>query len=181
MRIAIIPGSIGSNSYNIKMAKYIQERYKDKFNAEILYLKEIPMFSVDDELNPPEIIFKYRKIITESDGIIFVTPEYNHSIPGVLKNALDWFSRAEMVLNNKPGMIVGVSQGVLGTAKAQWHLRQILNSGGIKVITLPANEVFIGKAQDKFDEEGNFIHQPTIKFLDVVVDRFIQWTNKINN
>ena len=78
-------------------------------------------------------------------------------------------------------MIVGVSQGVLGTAKAQWHLRQILNSGGIKVITLPANEVFIGKAQDKFDEEGNFIHQPTIKFLDVVVDRFIQWTNKINN
>ena len=82
---------------------------------------------------------------------------------------------------NKPGMIVGASMGMLGTVKAQIHLRQILNSPGVGVITLPGNEVFIGNVMDKMDEEGNLTHKPTIEFLDQVVDNFIEWINRINN
>jgi NAD(P)H-dependent FMN reductase len=181
MKIIIIPGSIGTKSYNRKLATFMQKRYQKLFDIEILDIENIPMFNVDIELNPPEIIIEYRKKIIESDGIIFATPEYNHSIPGVLKNTLDWFSRVKRVMSGKPVMIVGASTGFLGTARAQSHLRQILNSGGISAITLPGNEVFIGNAKEKFDENGSLIHQPTIEFLDTVIQNFIQWANKINN
>ena len=79
----------------------------------------------------------------------------------------------------KPAMVVGVSMGNLGTVKAQMHLRQILNSGAIGAITLPANEVFIGTIQDKIDESGNLIDEGTIKYLDETVDNFIEWVKKI--
>lgn len=159
----------------------MRERYKDKLDIEILTLENIPMYNEDIELNPPSIIEEYRNKIKNSDGLIFITPEYNHSIPGVLKNAIDWFSRVEPVMINKPGMIVGASMGALGTVKAQIHLRQILNSPGVGVFTLPGNEVFIGSIMDKMDNEGNLIHEPTIEFLDGVVDNFIDWINKINS
>lgn len=181
MRFALILGSIGSNSYNRKLATFIQKRYQDQMDIEILSLEDVPMFNVDIEHNPPEIIKNYREKIVQSDGVIIATPEYNHSIPGVLKNALDWFSRVKRVMRNKPIMIVGASNGVLGTVRAQTHLRQILNSGGVSAITLPGNEVFIGNAGEKFDEDGNLIHQPTIEFLDGVVQNYIGWVKKINN
>jgi len=80
---------------------------------------------------------------------------------------------------NKPTMIVGASMGALGTVKAQLHLREILNSGGVGAITLPRNEVFIGSIQDKVDEEGYLNDESTIQFLDTVVDQFIDWAKKI--
>ena len=181
MKVVAILGSISKKSYNRKLAKYMKERYKDKLDIEILTLENIPMYNEDIELTPPNIIIEYREKIKNSDGLIFITPEYNHSIPGVLKNAIDWFSRVEKVMVNKPGMIVGASMGMLGTVKAQIHLRQILNSPGVGVITLPGNEVFIGNVIDKMDEEGNLTHKPTIEFLDQVVDNFIEWINRINN
>ena len=81
----------------------------------------------------------------------------------------------------KPVMIAGASTGMLGTARAQMHLRQILNSGGVSAIALPGNEVFINNVSDKFDADGNLIHQPTISFLDQVVSNFIEWAKKINS
>lgn len=179
MKIIAIAGSISSNSFNKKLAIYMQQRYREKLDIEILPLTDIPMYNMDHELDPPQIIREYREKILNSDGLLFVTPEYNHSIPGVLKNALDWFSRVKRVMLGKPAMIVGASNGMMGTVKAQMHLRQILNSGGISAITLPGNEVFIGNIQDKVDEQGNLIHGPTIEFLDTVVENFIQWSNKI--
>lgn len=179
MKIVAIVGSISKVSHNKKLANYMKERYKDKMEIEILPLEEVPMYNQDNEFDPPEIIKEMRAKIVESDGVLFVTPEYNHSIPGVLKNTLDWLSRVENVLIKKPSMVVGASMGQLGTVKAQMHLRQILNSGGIATLNLPANEVFISAIQDKMDESGNLTDEGTINFLDSVVDNFVEWVEKV--
>ena len=117
--------------------------------------------------------------IKSSDGLLFVTPEYNHSVPGVLKNVLDWSSRIERVMLDKPAMIVGATIGVMGTVKAQMHLRQILNSGGVGAITMPRNEVFISNIEDKL-KNGKLNDESTIKFLDKSVDNFVEWASKVN-
>jgi len=179
MKIVAIVGSISEKSNNKKLAEFMKERYKDKFEIEVLSLKDIPMYNEDNELDPPSVVKEVKSKIKESDGILIVTPEYNHSIPGVLKNAFDWFSRVDRVMVNKPTMIVGASMGALGTVKAQIHLRQILNSGGVAALTLPGNEVLIGSIQDKVDEKGNLTDESTIKFLDKVVDNFVEWADKI--
>ena len=157
----------------------MKERYKDKINIEILPIDKLPMYNEDIELSAPPIVKEIRDKIKESDGILIATPEFNHSIPGVLKNALDWFSRVDRVMINKPSMIVGASQGGYGTVRAQVHLRQILNSGAIKTLNLPGNEVLIGNIQDKMDEVGYIIDESTIKHLDKVVKNFIEWAKKV--
>lgn len=179
MKVVAIVGSISEQSKNKKLAEFMQKRFKDKLDIEIMLLNDMPMYNEDIELNPPAVVDEMRKQIRESEGLLILTPEYNHSIPGVLKNALDWFSRVERVMLNKPTMIVGASMGALGTVKAQLHLREILNSGGVGAITLPRNEVFIGSIQDKVDEEGYLNDESTIQFLDTVVDQFIDWAKKI--
>lgn len=179
MKIVAVLGSISEKSNNRKLAKFIKKRYADTLDIEILTLENIPMYNEDIELNPCEIITNYREKIKSSDGLIFITPEYNHSIPGVLKNILDWSSRVERVMLNKPVMIVGGSTGVMGTIRAQTHLRQILNSPGVGAITLPLNEVFISNIEDKL-VDGNLSDDSTIEFLDKTVNNFVKWINKIN-
>jgi len=179
MKIVAIVGSISEKSNNKKLAQFMKERYKDKIEIEILSLKDIPMYSEDNELDPPSVVKEIKNKIKASDGILIVTPEYNHSIPGVLKNALDWFSRVDRVMVDKPTMIVGASMGTLGTVKAQIHLRQILNSGGVAALTLPGNEVLIGSIQDKMNDKGNLTDESTIKFLDKVVVNFLEWADKV--
>lgn len=179
MKIIAILGSISKKSNNKRLAKFIKERYEDTLDIEILTIENIPMYNEDIELDPSEIITNYREKIKSSDGLIFITPEYNHSIPGVLKNVLDWSSRVERVMLNKPAMILGGSTGIMGTIRAQTHLRQILNSPGVGAITLPLNEVFISNIEDKL-VDGNFSDDSTIEFLDRTVDNFMKWVNKIN-
>lgn len=174
MKIATIVGSISQHSLNMKIAKFMQKRYKEKLTLEIMPLDHVPIFNRDIELTPPEIIRRYREIIKSAEGALFFCPEYNHSIPGVLKNALDWFSRVENVYIGKPAMIVGATPGMLGTIRAQVHLREVLNSGAIAVNLLPQNEVFIANALEKIDEEGNITDEGTLKFLDKTVENFIQ-------
>lgn len=180
LKIVALVGSNRKESFNKKIAVYMQERYQMKAGIEILPIEKLPMYNQDDELNPPAIVTEIKKQVLESDGVLFVTPEYNHSIPAFLKNAIDWFSRVDKVMVNKPVMIVGSSPGALGTARAQMHLRQILNSPGIAALTLPGNEVFIGAVNEKIDETGKLIHEPTIQFIDNVMDNFINWINKQN-
>ena len=98
MKIVAIVGSLRKDSYNMKIANFIKSRYKGKLDIEILKLNDLPLFDEDIEENPPESVNIFKEKIKASDGILFVTPEYNHSIPGVLKNALDWFSRVEQVI-----------------------------------------------------------------------------------
>jgi chromate reductase, NAD(P)H dehydrogenase (quinone) len=181
VKIVALVGSNRKESYNRKLTKYIQKRYQEKVDIEILAIEDLPMYNQDDELDPPSIVKEIKNKVLESDGILIATPEFNHSIPGLLKNAIDWFSRVEKVMVKKPVMIVGASPGVLGTARAQMHLRQILNSPGVSALTLPGNEVFIGAVQEKIDESGKLIHEPTIQFLDTVMGNFIDWVVKTDS
>lgn len=179
MKIRVIVGSISKGSNNMKIGKFLVDRYKDRLDIEILDIKDMPMYNMDIELDPPQIVLDVKRQAGSADGIIFVTPEYNHSIPGVLKNTLDWFSRVERAIPGKPTMVIGASTGMLGTVRGQTHLRQVLNSGGISAINLPGNEVFIANVEDKLDEEGRLVDEATIKFLDKAVDNFIDWVEKI--
>lgn len=179
MKIVAIVGSNRKESYNKKLTLFMQKRYKDQVDIELLPIEKLPMYNQDDELTPPEIVTEIKNKVLQSDGILIATPEYNHSIPGFLKNALDWFSRVDKVMVNKPAMIVGATPGVLGTVRAQVHLRQILNSSGVSALTLPGNEVFIGNINEKLDESGELIHESTIQFLDTVMNNFINWAKKV--
>ena len=175
MNIKIIVGSISETSNNMKIAETLVDRYKDKFDIDILDIKEIPMYNEDIELDPPQIVLDVKREAKEADGIIFVTPEYNHSIPGVLKNTLDWFSRVDRAIANKPTMIIGASLGFLGTVRGQTHLRQVLNSGGISAINLPGNEVFIADVASKLGEDDRLADESTLEFLDLTINNFVDW------
>lgn len=177
MKIVAMVGSNRQASYNMQLTQFMQERYAGKLDMEILPIDQLPLYCEDDELNPPEIVIELREKIKLSDGILFATPEYNASIPGLLKNAIDWFSRVEKVMVGKPAMIIGASQGALGTVKAQLQLRQILNAPGVSTLTLPGNEVYVGSVHEKI-KDGKLIDEPTIEFIDSVIDQFIEWIEK---
>lgn len=179
MNIVTIVGSLRQDSFNRKVALFMQERYRGKLNMEILYLNELPIFNEDIEKDPPQVVKEFKRKIKESEGVLIVSPEYNHSIPGGLKNALDWCSRVDRVMVNKPIFMVGASNGNIGTARMQGQLHQILNAPGLAALTLPGNHVLIPNVQDDFDENGNYINQRTIKYLDKVVENYIAWAEKI--
>ena len=180
MKVVAIVGSLRKESYNRKIANFIKDRYKDKLEIKILEIGNLPLFNEDIEKLPPREVEEFKKEIKNSQGVLFVTPEYNYSIPGALKNALDWCSRKERVMVDKATFIIGASSGNVGTARSQNDLRKVLNSSGLAAINLPGNIVLIDNVQDKFDEDGDFIDERTIKYLDKVVDNFISWAIKID-
>jgi chromate reductase len=176
MKIVAIVGSIRANSYNKQLAYTIQERFSNLFELEIANIQALPFYNQDEENDPIEVVKSFKKTIAEADGVIIITPEYNWSIPGVLKNALDWLSRGDKELANKPVMVAGASMGMLGTIRAQIHLRDILLSAGHKVnLLMPgSNEFLIPAAHTKFDPETQrLVDEPTLQFLDQVIQRFI--------
>jgi chromate reductase, NAD(P)H dehydrogenase (quinone) len=177
MKISIIAGSLRKDSINMKLANQMTERYKNRVEIGIIPINDIPLFNQDLELEPPEGVTKFKDKILESDGIIFITPEYNHSIPGVLKNAIDWASRVEKVLAKKPVMVAGVTPGVVGTVRAQEHLRVVLDATG--AIVLPANEIFIGSVLNKINDAGEIIDQLTLEFIDHVMNNFLAWIKAV--
>lgn len=180
MNIAAIVGSIRKDSYNMQLAKSMQERYKDKMNIEIADIGRLPFFAQDEENNPPEIVKEFKSSIAKADGVLIVTPEYNWSVPGVLKNALDWTSRVEKVLIEKPVMVVGVTPGSAGTLRAQIHLRQVLSAPGIqaRLLSPGGNEILINFAAQKF-EGGELVDKDTLTFLDSKVAMYADFVKKI--
>lgn len=179
MKIAALVGSLRKQSYNHCLLKTMQERYKELISIQIVEIGALPFYNEDSEYQQPDSVVELKRLISQADGVLIATPEYNWSIPGVLKNALDWLSRVDHVLVNKPVMIVGVSTGMIGTLRAQQHLRQILSSPGLGARVLPAagNEVLISFAKQKFDETGQLVDEPTILFLDEVTRKFVEWVS----
>lgn len=176
MDIVIVVGSLREQSLNKQLALTLQERYEGRLNISIADIGALPHYDQDDELDPPAVVKDFKASIARADGVIITTPEYNWSIPGVLKNALDWASRVDKVFAGKPVLPMGVTPGMLGTVRAQMHLREILSSAGMQARVLPpgGNEVLINFARDKFDpEHGRLVHDETIAFLDDVVDKFV--------
>jgi len=175
MKVAAIVGSIRQDSYNLKIARYIQNRYKSLFQLDILNIRDLPFYDQDIESAPPQPVIDFKARVAAADAVLWVTPEYNSTIPGVMANAIDWLSRVDRVMIGKPSWIVGSSMGLLGSVKAQGHLRDVLFSSGISSPLLPGNEVYIGLVHEKIDEKGELTDEPTIKYLDLVADNFVRW------
>lgn len=164
-KILAISGSLRKRSTNTYALKALQKVAPDGFAIEIADISEVPMYNGDlHELGEPQTVTALKAQIRNADAVVIATPEYNFSIPAVLKNILDWVSRPpEAPFHEKPVAILGVSPGPVGTARAQYHLRQILVF--LNTFTLNKPEVFINHSSTKFDADGALIDEPTKKFM----------------
>jgi len=180
VRILGIAGSLRKGSYNQGALRAATGLVPDSATLEIFELDGIPGFNQDEEQNPPEKVADLKRKIREADAILFVTPEYNYSVPGVLKNAIDWASRpyGDNAWNGKPAAIMGASVGGIATARAQYHLRQIMVFLNMFPVNQP--EVMIGNASEKFDEQGNLTDETTKKFIRKLLENLVAWTNRIS-
>ena len=165
IRILGIAGSLRRESYNRAALRAATELVPEGATIDIFELDGIPGFNQDEEQNPPAKVMELKRRIREADAILIVTPEYNYSIPGVLKNAIDWASRpyGDSAWNGKPAAIMGASAGAIGTARAQYHLRQMFVFLNMFPINQP--EVMIGNASERFDQEGNLTDDATKEFI----------------
>jgi chromate reductase len=179
IRILGIAGSLRRQSYNRASLRAATQLAPEGATVEIFELDGIPGFSEDDERNPPEKVVELKRRIRESDAVLFVTPEYNYSIPGVLKNAIDWASRpyGDSAWSGKPAAIMGASVGTIGTARAQYHLRQVMVFLNMFSINQP--EVMIGAAHERFDAEGNLIDEATREYIRRLLESLVEWTRRI--
>ena len=151
--------------------KYIQKHFADKTDIELVEIKDLPVFNKPANKQLPESVLEIVKKIDEADGVIIGTPEYDHSIPAVLMNALAWGSYGVFPLLNKPVMITGASYGTLGASRAQLQLRQILNAPEIKANVLP-DEFLLSHSLQAFDSNGDLVDLDVIKKLDAIFDDF---------
>jgi chromate reductase len=165
MIILGIVGSLRKGSYNRFALKAAQELVPDGAALDLIELHGIPVFDQDDEMAPPGAVLEFKRRILAADAILFATPEYNYSIPGALKNAIDWASRpyGQSAWVGKPAAVMGASVGSLGTARAQYHLRQILVAQDMPVVNQP--EVMIANAAQRFDEKGQLGDEPTRQLI----------------
>jgi chromate reductase, NAD(P)H dehydrogenase (quinone) len=179
LKVLAFAGSLRKASYNRGALRAAQETAPPDIKIEIFDLNGIPAFNEDDEANPVEIVRRFREKITASDAILIATPEYNYSIPGVLKNAIDWGSRpyAKGALNNKPVAIMGASPGAIGTARAQYDLRRVFVTLNMYCVNKP--EVLIGNAKERFDADGNLTDEKTKKFIQELVVSLAALTRKL--
>ena len=174
-----IAGSLRKGSYNRAALRAAQQLVPKDAQIEIFELDGIPPFNQDEEQNPPERVALFKGRIRAADAILFVTPEYNYSVPGVLKNAIDWASRpyGDNAWEGKPVAVMGASVGTLGTARAQYHLRQSFVFFNMHPVNQP--EVMISNAAQRFDEQGNLTDQKTKEFIRKLLERLVDWTRKL--
>ena len=179
IRILGIAGSLRRQSYNRASLRAATQLAPEGATVEIFELDGIPGFSEDNERNPPEKVVELKRRIRESDAVLFVTPEYNYSIPGVLKNAIDWASRpyGDSAWSGKPAAIMGASPGAFGTARAQYHLRQVMVFLNMFPINQP--EVMIAKAHERFDADGNLTDEKTKELIRRLLQGLVDWTRLI--
>lgn len=181
IKVKAIVGSTSTASHNLKLVEYMKDRYADQLEIIPVFINGLEMFSIDIENDPPESVQQFKADVKDSDALLFAVPEYNFSIPGALKNAVDWLSRGgEFTLNGKPGFMVGSSIGVFGSLRAQMHLREVLSNPALAPVLLPGNEVYIGLVHEKIDENGQITDGKTVDFLDRVVNNFIEFYRRHN-
>jgi chromate reductase len=165
IKILGFAGSLRKGSYNRALLRAAAELLPPDTELEAFDLEGVPGFNADLESTPPDKIKEFKAKIKAADAVLIVTPEYNYSVPGVLKNAIDWASRpsGESVWPGKPVAVMSASTGMLGGSRAQYHLRQTFLFLDVKAVTKP--EVFITFAAQKFDESGKLTDEPTRKVV----------------
>ena len=180
MNIVAISGSLRKGSSNTALVRAFQSLAPAGMEIALADIGTLPLFNQDDESAFPSAAQTFKDAIAAADGIIIATPEYNRSIPGVLKNAIDWASRpyGQNSFARKPVLVAGVSGGKIGTAVAQSHLRQVMLYLDADIIGQP--ELYLGPAHELFDAEGNLTDDSTkallTKALGVLADRVRQYS-----
>lgn len=176
-QIAIIVGSLRKDSFNRKLASAVAKLAPADFSFKHVRIDDLPLYNQDDDANQAGSVKRMKGEVAAAQGLLFVTPEYNRSMPGVLKNAIDHGSRpyGKSAWTGKPAGVIGASPGATGTAMAQQHLRNVLVA--LDVPTLSQPEVFIQVKDGLFDEAGN-IGPGSLKFLQGWMDRYVAWVKK---
>lgn len=180
LRVLGFSGSFRKDSYNTTLINAAAEVGPDDLKITIYDYREIPFYNADldtDERRPAEVN-ALKKAITDADAVLIATPEYSHSIPGGLKNMLDWASRpgGKSPLNNKPAGMMSASTGAVGGARAQEHLLHVFH--GILMRTMPHGGIVVGKAADKF-ENGRLTDEATRSFLAKYLEQFASWVRLV--
>jgi chromate reductase len=180
IRILGFAGSLRKGSYNKMALKVAAKLVPRDAEVEIFDLEGMPTFNQDLEQNPGPKVVEFKEKIRRADAILIVTPEYNYSIPGVLKNAIDCASRpyGDNAFEGKPVAVMGTSTGMLGTARAQYHLRQCFVFLNMLPINTP--EVMIPYAQAKFDENGNLKNAEEKERIRNLLQTLVDWTKKLS-
>ena len=176
-QIAVIVGSLRRDSFNRKLASAMAKLAPPTFSFKQIEIGDLPLYNQDDDANPAAPVKRLKAEIAAAKGLLFVTPEYNRSIPGVLKNAIDHASRpyGQSAWAGKPAGVLGASVGAIGSAMAQQHLRNIL--AYLDVPTLGQPEAFIHAKEGLFDADGN-VGESNKKFLQNWMDLYVAWVKK---
>jgi chromate reductase len=182
LNVVAISGSLRRGSLNTALARAAQGLAPDDMKIEIADISDIPLYNADiDTATPPSAVQRLREQIKAADALLFVVPEYNFSISGVLKNAIDWASRPMngASLNGKPVAMMGASMSSLGTARAQYHLRQVCVFNNMFPINKP--EVFVSFAHQKFDENGTLKDETAKDLIKQLLVNLAAWTRKLKD
>ena len=176
-----ISGSLRKGSYNTALLKAASELLPEGMTLEVFDLSSIPLYNDDVRaLGYPKPVQEFRDRIAAADALLIATPEYNYSIPGVLKNAIDWASRPpDPPLDGKPVAIMGASTGNFGTVRAQMHLRQVCVFCNMFPLNKP--EVLVMRAQEKFDASGRLVDETTRGFVRDLLTVLVDWTQRLQS
>lgn len=171
--------SFRAHSYNRGLLLAAQELMPSQVKFEIFDLHDIPLYNQDEEKSPAPAIVEFKSKIRQADALLIATPEYNYSVPGFLKNAIDCASRpyGDNVFAGKAAAIMGATIGTLGTSRAQYHLRQICVSLNMYLLSQP--EIMVSAAAKKFDQQGKLIDVPTREKIETLLKEFIQFVYKV--
>ena len=179
LRILGVAGSLRAGSYNRALLRAAVRLAPEGMEIEVFDLLEVPLYNGDVEAagDPPGVM-GFKQAISAADGVLMVTPEYNHGVPGVMKNAVDWASRppGQAVLGGKPVGLIGASPGITGTARGQSQLRQAFEF--TDSYCMPQPELLVFKAHEKFDAEGRLIDETTAEFLRKYLVAFGDWVRR---
>jgi chromate reductase, NAD(P)H dehydrogenase (quinone) len=177
--IGYVVGSLRKDSINRKLASALVKLGPTDFTFKELRIGDLPLYNQDDDSNQSPQVQRLKSELRAVDAVMFVTPEYNRSVPGVLKNALDHASRpyGQSAWQGKPAGVIGASVGTIGTAVSQAHLRGIL--GYLDMPTLGQPEVYIHVKDGFFDDAGNFASADTKKFLHGWMDKYVTWVKRL--
>lgn len=176
--VAVFVGSLRKDSFTRKLANALIAMAPAPLKLEIVEIRQLPLYNQDDDANPPAASVAFKERVQKADAVLFMTPEYNRSVPGVLKNAIDIASRpyGKSVWNGKPGAVISLSPGAIGAFGANHHLRQSLVFLNVPAMQQP--EAYIGHAAKLFDESGKLTDDSARDFLSKFVQAFAQWIER---
>ncbi|NEX61974.1 NADPH-dependent FMN reductase [Noviherbaspirillum galbum] len=177
-KVAVLVGSLRKDSINRKMAKALVAMAPPSLQMAIVEIGQLPLYNQDDDANPPQASRDFKQQIQSSDAVLFITPEYNRSVPGVLKNAIDIASRpyGQSAWDGKPAGVISVSPGAIGGFGANHHLRQSLVFLNMPVLQQP--EAYVGGAGDLFDDQGKIKNDSTRQFMEKFLAAYEGWVGK---